>query len=118
MRAALSQPAVQGLVFALGLMSNLASHAQPPEPDGYRMDDYRAPTPNTVTGGMMLDTDSAHTLWESGSAAWIDVLPGVGGAKQSGQFPLGVLASAADCCGGGSALAGGRVGPERVTKPE
>jgi PQQ-dependent catabolism-associated CXXCW motif protein len=74
-RAALLQPAVHGLVLALGVMSSLASHAQPPEPDGYRMDDYRAPTPNTVAGGVVLDTDAARTLWESGSAAWIDVLP-------------------------------------------
>lgn len=66
---------IRGLVFGLGLMSNFAAHAQPPEPQGYRMDDYRAPTPETVSGGVMLDTDSAHKLWESGSAVWIDVLP-------------------------------------------
>jgi PQQ-dependent catabolism-associated CXXCW motif protein len=39
------------------------------------MDDYRAPTPLTVAGGAVLDTSSAHALWASGDAVWIDVLP-------------------------------------------
>jgi PQQ-dependent catabolism-associated CXXCW motif protein len=39
------------------------------------MDDYRAPTPKTVAGAVVLDTDAAHQLWESGAAVWIDVLP-------------------------------------------
>jgi PQQ-dependent catabolism-associated CXXCW motif protein len=66
---------IRGLAFGLGLMGNPTVHAQPPEPEGYRMDDYRAATPETVAGGVMLDTDSAYKLWESGSAVWIDVLP-------------------------------------------
>ena len=63
------------LSFAFAFIANLVAHAQPPEPEGYRMDDYRAPTPATVGGGVMLDTDAAHQLWESGAAVWIDVLP-------------------------------------------
>lgn len=39
------------------------------------MGDYRAPTPATVAGGMVLDTEAAHALWKSGTAVWIDVLP-------------------------------------------
>jgi PQQ-dependent catabolism-associated CXXCW motif protein len=39
------------------------------------MDDYRAPTPVTVEGGVVLDTEAAHELWTSGKAIWIDVLP-------------------------------------------
>jgi PQQ-dependent catabolism-associated CXXCW motif protein len=39
------------------------------------MDDYRAPTPETVAGGVVLGTDAAYELWKSGSAVWIDVLP-------------------------------------------
>ena len=39
------------------------------------MDDYRAPTPTTVAGGVVLETDVAHELWRSGNVAWIDVLP-------------------------------------------
>ena len=39
------------------------------------MDDYRAPTPATVAGGVVLDTDAAFQLWKTGDAIWIDVLP-------------------------------------------
>ena len=35
------------LFFGLAFVANLVAHAQPPEPEGYRMDDYRAPTPAT-----------------------------------------------------------------------
>ena len=63
------------LFFGFAIFANLVAHAEPPEPEGYRMDDYRAPTPATVAGGVMLDTDAAHQLWESGTAVWIDVLP-------------------------------------------
>jgi PQQ-dependent catabolism-associated CXXCW motif protein len=63
------------LSFAFAFIANLVAHAQPPEPEGYRMDDYRTPSPATVAGGVMLDTDAAHQLWESGAAVWIDVLP-------------------------------------------
>src|SRR4029077_1653866 len=49
--------------------------ARPLEPQGYRMDDYRTPTPETVAGGVVLDTDAAYELWKGGSAGWIDVLP-------------------------------------------
>jgi PQQ-dependent catabolism-associated CXXCW motif protein len=67
--------AVGCLLFGFVFIANLAAHAQPPEPEGYRMDDYRAPTPATVAGGVVLDTEAAHQLWESGAAVWIDVLP-------------------------------------------
>jgi PQQ-dependent catabolism-associated CXXCW motif protein len=63
------------LFFGFAFIANLVAHAQPSEPEGYRMDDYRAPTPATVAGGVVLDTDAAHELWESGAAVWIDVLP-------------------------------------------
>ncbi|MBV9685834.1 MAG: hypothetical protein JO096_01310, partial [Alphaproteobacteria bacterium] len=56
------------------MITNVGTNAQVPEPEGYRMTDYRAPTPQTVTGGTVLDTDAAHKLWESSAAVWIDVL--------------------------------------------
>lgn len=63
------------LFFGFVFFANPVARAQPPEPEGYRMDDYRAPTPATVAGGVVLHTDAAHQLWESGAAVWIDVLP-------------------------------------------
>jgi PQQ-dependent catabolism-associated CXXCW motif protein len=65
----------RSLVFGLALLASVAADARPPEPDGYRMDDYRAPTPETVAGAAVLDTEAAHKLWQIGEAVWIDVLP-------------------------------------------
>src|SRR5258708_25970825 len=45
------------------------------EEPGYRLDDYRAPTPETVPGGRAIDTAEASALWQRGEAVWIDVLP-------------------------------------------
>ena len=66
---------------ALGLLlASLApaGQAQPPsapEPDGYRLDDYRAPTPATVAGGQAIGTAEAETLWRGRNATFVDVLP-------------------------------------------
>ena len=38
------------------------------------MDDYRAPTPATLSGARVVNTAEAETLWKSG-AAFVDVLP-------------------------------------------
>jgi PQQ-dependent catabolism-associated CXXCW motif protein len=46
-----------------------------PEPDGYRMQDYRTPTPATLKGVRVLTTDEAAALWKAGGAAFIDVMP-------------------------------------------
>ena len=50
------------------------AHDVPPEPEGYRMEAYRAPVPATLEGARVLTTDEAHALWEEG-AAFVDVLP-------------------------------------------
>ena len=39
------------------------------------MDEYRAPTPATLSGGAVLSTAQARLLWEQRRAAFIDVLP-------------------------------------------
>ena len=52
-----------------------AGAGAPPEPAGYRMEDYRAPTPATLQGATVLDTGQAHDLWAGQQAAFIDVLP-------------------------------------------
>ena len=44
--------------FALAFLVGAAE--TPPEPDGYRMDNYRAPTPATLRGATVLSTDDAH----------------------------------------------------------
>ncbi|MGO8913907.1 MAG: PQQ-dependent catabolism-associated CXXCW motif protein [Bradyrhizobium sp.] len=47
----------------------------PPEPEGYRTDNYRAPVPATLAGARVLTTAQAEAIWRSGSGAFVDVLP-------------------------------------------
>lgn len=44
-------------------------------PEGYRLDEYRAPVPASVPGAQTIDTSLALTLHESGMALFLDVLP-------------------------------------------
>ncbi|WP_371345577.1 PQQ-dependent catabolism-associated CXXCW motif protein [Ancylobacter sp. IITR112] len=46
-----------------------------PEPAGYRMDEYRAPTPATLKGAAVIDTAEAERLWQTKAALFIDVMP-------------------------------------------
>ena len=48
-----------------------------PEPQGYRMDDYRTPVPATLRGATVVDADELHALLKSdgGKVALIDVFP-------------------------------------------
>ena len=45
------------------------------EPDGYRLEDYRAPVPATLRGASAINTQEAEKIWRSGVASFIDVLP-------------------------------------------
>jgi PQQ-dependent catabolism-associated CXXCW motif protein len=69
-----------GCVFVAALLLTMASVGAtradpPPEPEGYRTESYRAPTPATLKGGSVLSSAEAHALWESKAAVFIDVLP-------------------------------------------
>lgn len=46
-----------------------------PEPEGYRMSEYRGPVPTTLTGGRVIDTDAAEALSKKGDAIFFDVYP-------------------------------------------
>jgi PQQ-dependent catabolism-associated CXXCW motif protein len=63
------------LCLCLAAPSIDAADRLPDELDGYRLDDYRAPTPATVAGRAAIDTAAVHRLWQSHAAAFIDVLP-------------------------------------------
>ncbi|SMF80221.1 PQQ-dependent catabolism-associated CXXCW motif protein [Tistlia consotensis] len=45
------------------------------EPDGYRMEHYRAPTPDRLKGAVVVDTPQAAALVEAGKVLPVDVLP-------------------------------------------
>lgn len=51
------------------------AQAPVPEPDGYRMQDYRVPTPAALSGARTITTAQADAIWKAGEAAFIDVLP-------------------------------------------
>jgi PQQ-dependent catabolism-associated CXXCW motif protein len=65
------------LAFALaGLaLSTLAAAAAPPEPPGYRLDDYQSPTPDTFNGEPALSVEAAKAAWSDPKTLFIDVLP-------------------------------------------
>jgi PQQ-dependent catabolism-associated CXXCW motif protein len=67
--------AARSLALGLALIGEIGASAQTLEPEGYRLDDYRAPTPETVPGGIVIDTEAAYKLWQAGGAIWVDVLP-------------------------------------------
>lgn len=66
-------------VFVLHAFISAAAFAEmaprPPEPDGYRLDAYRAPVPATLKGATVIDTAQAFALWQGGKAAFVDALP-------------------------------------------
>ncbi len=52
-----------------------AAQSSPAEPEGYRMDEFRSPVPETVAGGVVVDALAAQALWEAGETLFVDVLP-------------------------------------------
>jgi PQQ-dependent catabolism-associated CXXCW motif protein len=65
-----------------------AGAAEVPEPDGYRLENYRAPTPATLRGVKVIGTDEAEAIWRSHSASFVDVLPR---APRPKNLPEGTL---------------------------
>lgn len=52
-----------------------ADDQRPQEPVGYRMEDYRTPTPATLAGARVVDTQAAFGVWRDKAAIFVDVLP-------------------------------------------
>lgn len=65
--------AVATIAFAASARAESAS--PPSEPEGYRMENYRAPAPATLKGAAVIDTATAFDLWRAKTAAFIDALP-------------------------------------------
>ena len=59
----------------VGALAGPARAAEVVEPEGYRLEDYRSPTPATLRGARVIDTEEAEKIWRDGSAAFVDVLP-------------------------------------------
>ena len=69
---------IRGLIAAAAawlVVAAAVAQESPPEPESYRLDNYRAPVPATLRGARVLGTAEAEALWRAGAAAFIDVLP-------------------------------------------
>lgn len=64
------------LGLSIALSAGLSHAAGPvPEPDGYRMENYRSPVPETLKGAKVVTTEEVIALWKNRKAVFIDVLP-------------------------------------------
>ena len=63
------------LALAAILSAAPARAAEITEPEGYRLEDYRAPTPATLRGASVIGTEEAAKVWRSRSASFVDVMP-------------------------------------------
>jgi PQQ-dependent catabolism-associated CXXCW motif protein len=61
---------------------------RPPEPDGYRLEDYRAPVPATVAGARVITTTEAEAIWRTRAGVFIDVMPR---APKPANLPQGTV---------------------------
>jgi PQQ-dependent catabolism-associated CXXCW motif protein len=68
--------ALAGLILAaFTFIVSLSAQEKPPEPDGYRTEDYRAPVPATLAGARVLTTAEAASIWRAETGVFIDVMP-------------------------------------------
>src|SRR5438067_9993862 len=58
------------------------------EPEEFRTEDYRAPTPATLKGARVVTTAEAEQLWRTGAAIFLDVLPH---APRPANLPPGTI---------------------------
>ena len=70
------------------LLLTLPAAAAVEEPQGYRLDNFRADTPATLKGATVVTTAQAERLWRDKSAVFVDVLPK---APKPGNLPAGTI---------------------------
>jgi PQQ-dependent catabolism-associated CXXCW motif protein len=76
------------VVGVLALAGASARGEEPAEPEAYRTDDYRAPTPPTLRGARVVATQEAEAIWRAGAAAFVDVMPRV---PRPANLPAGTI---------------------------
>jgi len=89
--ARLRDVALLGLAIVASMAAaNLVSGKEgtPPQPDGYRLENYRAPTPSSLEGARTIETVEAARLWRDKSAVFIDVMPQ---APRPANLPAGTI---------------------------
>lgn len=79
---------------ALLLATGLLATVQPiragdiAEPAGYRMEEYRAPVPDTLVGARVVTTAEAELLWREKKAVFFDVMPNT---PKPANLPAGTI---------------------------
>jgi PQQ-dependent catabolism-associated CXXCW motif protein len=63
------------LAAATILSATPARAAEITELEGYRLEDYRAPTPASLRGASVIGTEEAERIWRGRSASFVDVMP-------------------------------------------
>jgi len=63
------------LLAGLSVVATAGEDKVVPEPDGYRMDDFRSPVPQTLKGARVVSQEEAEALWNEKTAVFIDVYP-------------------------------------------
>ena len=63
------------MLTAFAAAAPLHAQEKPPEPDGYRNENYRTAVPATLAGARVLATAEAETIWREKTGVFIDVLP-------------------------------------------
>jgi PQQ-dependent catabolism-associated CXXCW motif protein len=71
----MSRSAICFALLAIIFAASEALAADVPEPENYRLEDYRAPTPATLHGAKTIGTEEAQKIWRGGDASFVDVLP-------------------------------------------
>jgi PQQ-dependent catabolism-associated CXXCW motif protein len=83
--------AIAGIVFVASALAVLAARGKAQdlaEPEHYRTEDYRAPTPTTLRGARVITTAEAEALWRAGTGVFVDVMPH---APRPADLPAGTI---------------------------
>jgi PQQ-dependent catabolism-associated CXXCW motif protein len=77
------------LAVAFMAVAGPAQAAEPvTEPADFRLEDYRTPTPTTLKGATVVDSEEAYRIWKAGGTLFIDVLPR---APKPANLPAGTI---------------------------
>jgi PQQ-dependent catabolism-associated CXXCW motif protein len=78
---------ISGMLALAGMASRCDAQAAA-EPEHYRTNDYRAPTPATLKGARVITTAQAHAIWRAGAGAFVDAMPDV---PHPANLPAGTI---------------------------
>jgi PQQ-dependent catabolism-associated CXXCW motif protein len=78
---------ISAMLALAGIVSRCDAQATA-EPDHYRTDDYRAPTPATLRGARVITTAQAQAIWQAGTGAFVDAMPDV---PRPANLPAGTI---------------------------